>query len=26
VEMMNGTINLKSELNKGTEINIIFAQ
>lgn len=26
VEMMNGEINLKSELNKGTEINIIFAQ
>lgn len=26
VEMMNGKIELKSELNKGTEINIIFAQ
>ncbi|MEO8960794.1 MAG: ATP-binding protein [Ginsengibacter sp.] len=26
VEMMNGEINLKSELDKGTEINIIFAQ
>jgi PAS domain S-box-containing protein len=26
VEMMDGIIKLKSELNKGTEINIIFAQ
>jgi signal transduction histidine kinase len=26
VEMMNGKIELKSKLNKGTEINIIFAQ
>ena len=26
VEMMNGGIEIKSELNKGTEINIIFAQ
>lgn len=26
VEMMNGEINLKSELDKGTEIKIIFAQ
>lgn len=26
VEMMNGKIEIKSELNKGTEINIIFAQ
>ena len=26
VEMMNGKMELKSELNKGTEINIIFAQ
>ena len=26
VEMMDGKIELKSELNKGTEINIIFAQ
>lgn len=26
VEMMNGTIELKSELNEGTEINIIFTQ
>lgn len=26
VEMMNGKIELKSELDKGTEINIIFAQ
>jgi PAS domain S-box-containing protein len=26
VEMMHGTINIKSELDKGTEINLIFAQ
>lgn len=26
VEMMNGTIEIKSELNKGTEIKLIFAQ
>lgn len=26
IEMMDGKIELKSELNKGTEINIIFAQ
>lgn len=26
IEMMNGKIKLKSELNKGTEINLIFAQ
>ena len=26
VEMMDGKIEIKSELNKGTEINLIFAQ
>ena len=26
VEMMNGNIDIKSELNKGTEINLIFVQ
>lgn len=26
IEMMNGKMKLKSELNKGTEINLIFAQ
>jgi signal transduction histidine kinase len=26
VEMMNGKIEIKSELDKGTEINLIFAQ
>jgi chemotaxis protein histidine kinase CheA len=26
VEMMNGSLEIKSELEKGTEINLIFVQ